>query len=172
LTLAMLLSEAGWFHRLPIEVMASDASPEAIAAARAGQYGQRSFRSLPEGMRDKYFVAHDNKWSVVPELHRRVSYDVVNLVDEEEVHRHASAPIVVCRNVFIYFSDESIRRVIGVFERAMPAPGYLCVGASESLLRRTVAFELQDIGGAFMYVKGAPSGREHDPRLSHVERAS
>jgi chemotaxis protein methyltransferase CheR len=37
LTLAMLLSEAGWFHRLPIEVMASDASPEAIAAARAGQ---------------------------------------------------------------------------------------------------------------------------------------
>jgi chemotaxis protein methyltransferase CheR len=123
-------------------------------------------------MRDKYFVAHDNKWSVVPELHRRVSYDVVNLVDEDEVHRHASAPIVVCRNVFIYFSDESIRRVIGVFERAMPAPGYLCVGASESLLRRTVAFELQDIGGAFMYVKGAPSGREHDPRLSHVERAS
>jgi chemotaxis protein methyltransferase CheR len=172
LTLAMLLSEAGWFNRLPIEIRASDASPEAIAAARAGQYGQRSFRSLPAGMREKYFVSRDNTWSVMPELHRRVSYDVVNLVAEDEVQRHASAPIIVCRNVFIYFSEESIRRVLGVFERAMPAPGYLCVGASESLLRRTVAFELQDVGGAFMYVKGAPSGHQPDPRLSHVGRAS
>jgi hypothetical protein len=59
-----------------------------------------------------------------------------------------------------------------VFERAMPVPGYLCVGASESLLRRTVAFDLQDIGGAFMYVKDAPSGHHQDPRLSGVERVS
>jgi len=173
LTLAMLLTEAGWFNRLPIEVMASDASPEAIADARAGRYGQRSFRNLPPAMREKYFVPHDNKWSVDPELQRRVSYDVVNLVDEDQVHRHASAPIVVCRNVFIYFSEASIRRALGVFERAMPVPGYLCVGASESLLRRTVAFELQDIGGAFMYVKDAPpSGHHPDPRLSGVERVS
>ena len=45
-------------------------------------------------------------------------YDVVNLVAEDEVRRHASAPIIVCRNVFIYFSDESIRRAVGVFERS------------------------------------------------------
>jgi len=171
LTLAMLLSEAGWFDRLLIEVAASDASPEAIAAARGGQYGQRSFRSLPPAMREKYFVAHDKTWSVIPSLQRRVSYDVVNLVVEDEARRHAAAPIVVCRNVFIYFSEESIRRAMGVFERMMPAPGYLCVGASESLLRRTVAFELQDVGGAFMYVKDAPKGQP-SPRLSGVERAS
>jgi chemotaxis protein methyltransferase CheR len=172
LTLAMLLSEAGWFSRLPIEVMASDASPEAIADARTGQYGQRSFRNLPAAMREKYFLPHDNKWTVDPALQRRVSYDVVNLVDEGEVRRHASAPIVVCRNVFIYFSEASIRRALSVFERAMPVPGYLCVGASESLLRRTVAFDLQDIGGAFMYVKDAPGGHHPDPQLSGVERVS
>jgi chemotaxis protein methyltransferase CheR len=171
LTLAMLLSEKGWFNRLPIEVCGSDASPDAITHARAGQYGQRAFRNLPEAMREKYFVRHDSKWAVVPDLHRRVSYDIVNLVAEDEVRRHASAPIIVCRNVFIYFSEESIRRAIGVFERAMPVPGYLCVGASESLLRRTVAFELQDVGGAFMYVKDAPNGQP-SARLSDVERAS
>jgi chemotaxis protein methyltransferase CheR len=37
----------------------------------------------------------------------------------------------------------------------MPSPAYLCVAAAESLLRRTTVFELQDIGGAFIYVKGA-----------------
>jgi chemotaxis protein methyltransferase CheR len=170
LTLAMLLSEAGWFDRLPIELVASDASPNALRHARAGEYGARSFRNLPEAMREKYFVPKGNKWCIVPDLHRRVRYDMVNLVEADEVRRHASAPIIVCRNVFIYFSEESIRRAISVFEHAMPVPGYLCVGASESLLRRTVTFELQDVGGAFMYVKDAQS---HQPssRLS-VERAS
>ena len=130
LTLAMLLSEAGWFNRLPIEVMASDASPEAIADARAGRV-RRSDRSETSRRpcAKNTSSPHDNKWTVDPELQRRVSYDVVNLVDEDEVRRHASAPIVVCRNVFIYFSEASIRRALGVFERAMPVPGYLCVGA-------------------------------------------
>ena len=35
----------------------------------------------------------------------------------------------------------------------MPSPGYLCVGASESLLRVTDRFELEELGGAFVYVK-------------------
>jgi chemotaxis protein methyltransferase CheR len=171
LTLAMLLAEGGWFERLPIQLLASDASPEAVARAKAGSYGPRSFRNLPEAMREKYFVPRDGRWTVAPELHRRVSYDIVNLVAEDEVRRHASAPIVVCRNVFIYFSDESIRRTLGVLERTMPIPGYLCVGASESLLRRTMTFELQDIGGAFMYVKNGPANAQSGIS-SGVERAS
>ena len=35
----------------------------------------------------------------------------------------------------------------------MPSPGFLCVGAAESLLRLTARFELQDVGGAYVYVK-------------------
>ncbi len=171
LTLAMLLEEAGWFARLPIELIASDASPEAIARAKRGRYGQRAFRSLPPALHEKYFVRDDDQWTVAPELQHRVSYDIVNLLAEDEITRHASAPVVFCRNVFIYFSDESIRRVLAVFERTMPAPGYLCVGAAESLLRRTVAFELKDIGGAFMYVKGA-GGMVPDPVAPSIGRAS
>ena len=45
-------------------------------------------------------------------------------------------PIIFCRNVFIYFSPQAIRRVVDAFADAMPSPGYLCVGASESLLQR------------------------------------
>jgi chemotaxis protein methyltransferase CheR len=165
LTLAMLLKEAGWFARLPIELIASDASPEAVRRAKEGRYGQRSFRNLPAALHEKYFIRDDTQWAVVPDLHQRISYDIVNLVAEDEIKRHASAPIVFCRNVFIYFSDESIRRVMSVFER------YLCVGASESLLRRTVSFELQDIGGAFMYVKNG-RGKPSRPTATEMERAS
>jgi chemotaxis protein methyltransferase CheR len=160
LTIAMLLSEAGWFERAPIELIGSDASPRAVARAREGRYTERSFRNLPAAMRAKYFVEGDSYRSVVPELARRVTYDVVNLMEEDQVARHASAPVIFCRNVFIYFSDQSIRRTLNVLERHMPSPGYLCVAASESLLRRTTAFELQEIGGAFMYVKPAANERQ------------
>jgi chemotaxis protein methyltransferase CheR len=151
----MLLSEAGWFDRVPIEVLGSDASPLAIDRARRGEYTQRSFRNLAPAMREKYFVEHEGHWRVIPTLQRRVAYDVVNLIADDEVARHAGAPIIFCRNVFIYFSDQSIRRARGLFERSMPAPAYLCVAAAESLLSRTTAFELQEIGGAFVYVKNA-----------------
>jgi len=171
LTIAMLLAEAGWFGRVPIELRASDASPAAIARAKENAYGQRSFRNLPPALREKYFVAAGDRWSAVPDLHRAVAYDVVNLVVADKVRRHASAPVVFCRNVFIYFSEGSIRRALAAFEREMPSPGYLCVGASESLLRRTTAFELEEIGGAFMYVKrGAAAGTP--PAFPAVERAS
>ena len=171
LTLAMLLEEAGWFARLPIELVASDASPDAITRAKTGLYGRRSFRNLPPAMKEKYFVVREDQWQIDSDLQQRISYDIVNLVAEQEVSRHASAPVIVCRNVFIYFSEESIRRALNVFERAMPVPGYLCVGASESLLRRSMTFELQDIGGAFMYVKDAPGSGSRTTRFQ-VGRAS
>src|SRR5512138_3549712 len=154
LTIAMLLEEAGWFHRAPIEIHASDASPAAIERARGGRYGERSFRNLPLALREKYFTPHEGQSVVSPDLHRRVSYDIVNLMAEEQMAPHASASVVFCRNVFIYFSDRSIRRALAVLERSMPSPAYLCVAAAESLLRRTTIFELRDIGGAFIYVKG------------------
>ena len=170
LTLAMLLNEAGWFDRAPIELLGSDASPAAITRAERGWYGARSLRNLPEAMRDKYFSACDGGWMVTPELRRRVSYDIVNLMDENQVAAHATSPVVCCRNVFIYFSDASIKRVLDVFGRWMPSPAYLCVGAAESLLRRTTIFDLTEIGGSFIYLKAAASRTATVE--SNVEKAS
>jgi chemotaxis protein methyltransferase CheR len=43
--------------------------------------------------------------------------------------------------------------VVDTFAAAMPTPGYLCAGASESLLSVTTKFTLEEIDGAFVYVK-------------------
>jgi chemotaxis protein methyltransferase CheR len=71
----------------------------------------------------------------------------------EEVAPYARAPIVFCRNAFIYFSPQAIKRVVAQLAASMPAPAYLCVGASESLLSVTSAFSLEEIDRAFVYVK-------------------
>jgi len=154
LTLAMLLEEAGWFARAPIEIHASDASASAIERARAGRFRERSFRALPAGLRAKYFTEDGDAWVVDPALHARVrSWSVVNLLCEGEVAPRARAPVILCRNVFIYFSPAAVARVAGTFARAMPPRAYLCLGASESLLKLQTAFELEEIGGSFVYVK-------------------
>ena len=59
----------------------------------------------------------------------------------------------LCRNAFIYFSAAAVRKTVDIFASRMPRPGYLCVGASESLLNITTAFSLQEIDGAFVYAK-------------------
>ena len=153
LTIAMMLNELGWFDRVPIEIAGSDASPAAVAKAREGRYGQRAFRNLPPALREKYFTVSGDRSIVDPGLQARVSYDVVNLMDTAAVTSHAAVPLIFCRNVFIYFSDQSIRRAVDIFARSMPEPAFLCLGASESLLRLATRFELQEIGGAFIYVK-------------------
>jgi chemotaxis protein methyltransferase CheR len=156
LTIAMALDQAGWFARARIEIHASDASAAAVARARAGRFRERSFRSLPPALREKYFRRDGDTWTVDPDLHARIrSWTVVNLMDAAAVASMADAPIIFCRNVFIYFSENGIRQVSEVFARSMPAPAYLCVGASESLLRITTRFQLEELGGAFIYVKRA-----------------
>jgi chemotaxis protein methyltransferase CheR len=154
LTIAMLLEERGWFDRAPIELCAADASPAAIERARSGVYRRRSFRSLPQCLHDKYFAPTRDGWQVKPALQRRVrTWQTLNLMVDSDAARVATAPLIFCRNMFIYFSPRTVRKVVDTFAGHMPAPGYLCLAAAESLLRVTNSFELEEIGGAFMYVK-------------------
>ncbi len=153
LTIAMVLNEAGWFSRAPIRLVASDASPAAVDKARQGRFRSRSFRNLPAPMRDRYFVKDGDDWRVSDELHGRVTWDLANLQDAGDVARWGASSIVFCRNVFIYFSERSIQRTLDLLASQMPEPSYLCVGAAESLLRLTSRFELQEVGGSFLYVK-------------------
>jgi chemotaxis protein methyltransferase CheR len=154
LTIAMALNEAGWFDRAAIEVHGSDGSPSAIAKARAGRYRHRAMRALPPALVEKYFVADGDTFRPVAELARRISsWSVVNLMDPVDIAPFVRSPIVFCRNAFIYFSPRAVKRVVDNIAGSMPFPGYLCVGASESLLRITTAFELQDVDGAFVYAK-------------------
>lgn len=153
LSIAMALNEKGWFDRAPIEIYASDASHAAISRARRGLYRERSFRGLAPALREKYFSEAPQGWQVAPELQSRIKWSVANLMVESDVARLATSPVIFCRNVFIYFSQDSIRKSVALFSRLMPRPGYLFVGAAESLLRLTTDFDFQEIGGAFVYVK-------------------
>lgn len=162
LSLAMMLDSAGWFDRGCIELRASEASPALLELARRGLYRERSLRNVPVDVRERYFTREGERWRINEALQSRVlSWTRVNLLASGEVAPFAAADVIFCRNVFIYFSESAVRQVVDLFADRMPMPGYLCVGAAESLLRITDRFELERIGEAFVYVKrtGSQEGR-------------
>src|SRR5215207_1852044 len=163
LSIAIALAEAGLLDQHPFEIVGSDASAAMIERARQGLYGERSFRALPPELRARYFRAESRGWRVDPALHRRVQWTMANLVDRDDVEPLAAVDVVFCRNVLIYFADETVAHVARVFADAMPDDGHLCLGASESLTRMSTAFELVEVGGAFMYTKGAARNGTRPP---------
>jgi chemotaxis protein methyltransferase CheR len=153
LTLAMALRESGWHGRADIEIWASDVSTGALAKAQRGVYRERSFRALPPALREKYFLRVEDGWRIDPAVADGIRYARVNLLEPRETALLATAPYIFCRNVFIYFSQGTIERVAANFAARMPRPGYLFVGAAESLLRVKSEFELTELDGTFFYVK-------------------
>ena len=153
LTIAMALNEAGWFERAPIEIWASDASTKAIDRATGGVYKERAFRNLPAQLRERYFTPEGTNWRIKGDIHSRIKWTLANLMDEKQIAPLAVADFIFCRNVFIYFSESAISHVVRSFSRFIRPPGYLFVGAAESLLRMTTDFNLTEVDDAFVYVK-------------------
>jgi chemotaxis protein methyltransferase CheR len=156
LSIAMALEEAGSLRHASFQIYASDASEAALAKAAQRRYGRRSFRQLPDALREKYFTREDGKdeWIVSSELFSRVTaWSRVNVMSEAETAGLASCDVIFCRNLFIYFTPASVLEVVNRLGQSMPSPGFLCVGAAESLLRLQTVFELREMGGAYVYVK-------------------
>ena len=156
ISIAIALTEAGWFARTRIEIHAADASEAAVQRARAGRFGARAFRQIADGLRARYFD-HDSRtgeWTVSRAIHARVtSWRILNVVRRSELDAVRGADVIFCRNMFIYFQQPTVLQVVDGFADLMSSPGFLCVGAAESLLRITSRFDLQDLAGAYVYVK-------------------
>ncbi|MCT7952562.1 protein-glutamate O-methyltransferase CheR [Ancylothrix sp. C2] len=121
----------------------------------AGSASPPESSSLNSSVKKFNFLGSSSEktWRVSADLHSRIQWQQANLVDESEIKFLASSHIIFCRNVFIYFSQNSIRKTLRMFAEYMPQRAYLCVAASESLLKLSSEFDLKEIGGAFIYVK-------------------
>jgi len=156
LTIAMALQEAGLFDRLHIEINASDASFVGIQTARRGVYAETRVRDLPTAMRLKFFRQTSEGWQVIPELQKRIQWSVTNLIVESDIAELAHSDIIVCQNVFIYFSESAICQTLRFFEKQMPRGGYLFTDNGEyytELISHLGIFERQEIPGASIWMK-------------------
>jgi len=151
LTLAMLLAERDLVGC--VEIVASDISQRALARARAGSYAGRSLRALPAGVIGRWLDGTPTQVRVRPALSESIRWERVNLVDRATVAALGAFDVILCRNVLIYFTDDTAARVVDTLGGALRPGGLLLVGVSESLLRFGTSLRCEERGGAFFYQK-------------------
>ncbi len=154
LTLAMLLADA---KILPeVDLVASDISERALVRARSGRYGKRSVRDAAEaGLARRWLAAIDGGYTVSHELVRAVSWRRINLCEPTACFAVGPCDVILCRNVLIYFSDETTVQVVDTLTDALKQNGALFVGIAESLLRFGTRLVCQEKNQVFYYRKAA-----------------
>ncbi|RKH58758.1 CheR family methyltransferase [Corallococcus aberystwythensis] len=154
LTLAMLLDSRGVLG--DVSILATDLSLRALERAQAGEHNLRSMRSLPPGVLGRWLDVVDGRPRVRPDLMARVEWRQLNLVNTPGYPEPGSCDAVLCRNVLIYFQDDTARRVVEGITRVLRPGGHLVVGTSESLMRFGTALHCEERRGSFFYRKAGP----------------
>jgi chemotaxis protein methyltransferase CheR len=127
---------AGW----RIEIVGTDLSTEVLERAKAGVYSQFEVqRGLPIQLLVKHFAQVGEMWQIAADIRAMVQYRPLNLLSE---FAHLGGfDVVFCRNVLIYFDQETKVGVLNRIARLTAPDGYLVLGAAETVVGLTDAFK-------------------------------
>ncbi|MBN7134730.1 hypothetical protein A7A76_08340, partial [Lysobacter enzymogenes] len=139
-TLAMALIDAGWApSRLRID--AFDISQRALAKAAHAVYGANSFRGRELGYRERHFRALGHgRWQLSAQARGCVRLHRANVLDIDFLPAQATYDAVFCRNLLIYFDQDTQVRTVGVLARALAPDGLVFVGAAETGLLLSLGY--------------------------------
>jgi len=135
-TTAILLAEENLYERA--QIYATDMSPKALEAARAGVYPEERalefernyLESGGKARLSAHFSHAYGRIAVREALRRNVVFFQHDLATDQalgEMH------VVFCRNVLIYFGSPLRERVLSTFSGCLERSGFLCLGMNEGL---------------------------------------
>jgi len=128
---------AGW----RIELLATDFSTEVLEKARTGLYTQFEVqRGLPIQLLVKHFTQIGELWQIAPDLRAMVRYRQLNLL--ADFSQLGMFDLIFCRNVLIYFDQDTKIDVLNRMARVIAADGYLVLGAAETVVGLTDRFKM------------------------------
>jgi chemotaxis protein methyltransferase CheR len=140
-SIAMCLKEfasalTGW----RVEIVATDLSQGVLEKSRSGIFSQFEVqRGLPIQMLVKHFTQIGELWQLNADIRAMVQHRQLNLL--QDFSHLGMFDVVFCRNVLIYFDQET---KVGIFDRlarVLEADGVLALGAAESVVGITDAFK-------------------------------
>ena len=140
-SLAMCLKEmegqlAGW----RVEIVATDLSQEVLEKSRTGLYSQFEVqRGLPIQLLVKYFKQTGEFWQINPDIRAMVQHRQLNLL--HDFAQLGTFDIIFCRNVLIYFDQDTKINIFNRLAKAMEPDGFLVLGAAETVVGLTDAFK-------------------------------
>ncbi len=134
-TLSMIMKD--YFQDKPgkwdTRVLATDISQKVLKTAQEGVYSASTLRDVSKEWKRDYFIYDKNRdiYTVKPTLKENVIYRTFNLMDP--IKFKAKFDVIFCRNVMIYFDNETKNELIRRFYDATKQGGYLFIGHSETI---------------------------------------
>jgi chemotaxis protein methyltransferase CheR len=140
-SLAMCLKEMsaalqGW----RVEIIATDLSQEVLEKSKAGIYSQFEVqRGLPIQLLVKYFKQSGEFWQINTEVRAMVQHRQLNLL--HDFSQLGTFDVIFCRNVLIYFDQDTKINIFNRLAKATGADGFLVLGAAETVVGLTDTFK-------------------------------
>jgi chemotaxis protein methyltransferase CheR len=164
-SLAMCLKEmgatlAGW----RIEILATDLSQDVLEKSKAGIYSQFEVqRGLPIQLLVKYFKQQSELWQINADIRAMVQHRQLNLLHDFALL--GAFDVIFCRNVLIYFDQETKTDIFGRLAKTVETDGFLVLGAAETVVGLTEAFKpLSEKRGLYRRNDVHAAG----PRILHI----
>jgi chemotaxis protein methyltransferase CheR len=140
-----------------VEIVGSDIDTNALKMAVAGRFGERALGKLPAHVRETYFTAAGpGRYDIIPDLRESVTFTMANLTDRDLMAAQGLFDIIFCRNVLIYFSDESRARAADHLYASLAPGGFICLGHTESMSRISPRFDMRRFADAIVFQRPAP----------------
>lgn len=130
-TLAILLAETSKALERPprVKIFASDVHQQSLEFASRGVYQESSLVGISDDIRERYFHERSDGFHVSPDLRKMVVFVPHNVITNAPF---TNLDMVSCRNVFIYFTPATQKKVLSLFHFGLKTGGVLCQGSSET----------------------------------------
>ena len=135
------LEELGGAAPARVQILASDISTRALAAARAGIYHADRCEGIPDALASRYLLrGSQGRRKVKDAVRRMVDFQRINLI--EPFDRLGTFQTIFCRNVMIYFDGPTRESLVNRLAAVLAPGGWLFTGHAESLtgIRHPLAY--------------------------------
>ena len=123
-----------WDYR----ILATDISTRVLEEAQRGVYPEESLKDVPPRWKKRYFGRDGQTYLLSDEVKREVIFKRLNLMDPFPFTKPFD--LIFCRNVMIYFEQETKNGLVAKFYDALKPGGYLFIGHSETIQRDSSGF--------------------------------
>jgi chemotaxis protein methyltransferase CheR len=138
-SIAMLLEEQGP-HAMPPRILGTDISEQILDCAREAKYVQFEVnRGLPALYLVKYFNREGLDWRLKNVIREMVKFQRFDL--RQPMRQLGRFHIIFCRNVLIYFDQETKSKILKQIATVLEPGGYLLLGGAESIMNLQDCFE-------------------------------
>ncbi|MFQ5559062.1 MAG: CheR family methyltransferase [Nitrospinota bacterium] len=121
-------------------ILATDISSEVLEKAVSAKYTQLEVsRGLSRDKREENFEQNGNYWVLKESIRNLVQFKRLNIT--EPFQNLGMFDLIFCRNMLIYFDDETKKRIFYQFRKMLPETGVLVLGACENLNHITADFK-------------------------------